>query len=134
MDEIEIAGNGYNVLPGTYKRSGDMYEGAISGTWKQTDFVGGMLRTIQLERDRGGNGLCVVANSGGMGVEPWPFKTTAVDGTLNTATTVRIPSIIAGNNCYVAIDDELYQSVTLGAGSWGPWTLVYSTPDRKSVV
>ena len=128
MAEIEIAGNGYNVLPGTYKRAGDMYEGAIAGTWKQTDFVGGMLRTIQLERDRAGNGLCVIANSGGMGVEPWPFKTTAVDGTLATAGTVRQPSIIAGNNCYVAIDRFLYQSVTLGAASWGSWTLVYTAP------
>lgn len=133
MPEILLNGNPYSIMPGSYKRMGDQYDGAASGTWSQTDFFGGMRRPIQLERDRGGNGLCVNAQLGGMGIEPWPFKDTTADATLATAGTVRIPSIIAGNNCYVAINQFLYKSVALNASSWGAWTLVYTTPGADRI-
>ena len=51
--DVELAGAGYMVAPGTYTRTQDGMAEGRTGRVVVRDFFGGQRRAYQLERDRG---------------------------------------------------------------------------------
>lgn len=133
MSDITLDSVAYNVQARTYERSNDHFDGVSSGVWSQSDFIGGQLRAMQLERDRGWGGINVGPALLGQGVEPWPWNTNHTDGNIATASTLRIPSILLGDHVYCAITRYLYKSVSLSAGTWANWTQVYDAGSGNTI-
>lgn len=123
--DITIAGVGYMVVPGSYKRMSDAATQARTERWEQTDFVGGQRRAFALERDRGWDQEGVGPALGGQGVEPWPLFEAYADAALAGKTaslTQRNAQAVAGSRSYVAIGRYLFESVLLTAGAWADVT------------
>lgn len=57
--DVEIAGAGYMLAPGTYRREQDGLPEGRPGRIVVRDFFGGQRRAFQLERDRGWDGAGV---------------------------------------------------------------------------
>jgi transcriptional regulator with XRE-family HTH domain len=57
--DVEIGGAGYMLAPGTYRREQDGLPEGRPGRVVVRDFFGGQRRAVQLERDRGWDGLGV---------------------------------------------------------------------------
>ena len=123
--EVIINGDIYSVMPGTYRKFSNSEDSPPTGVWIQRDFVGGEGRAIQLEQDRGWLGLRVGPSQFGQGVEPWPYRTTFADGNIATATTTRIPNLVAEGYVWMAIGRYLYRSVSIPTTTWAAWTQVY---------
>src|SRR6478736_6034964 len=129
--DVTLDGFGYQILPKGYRKFTDNPEANRPGTWQQRDFVGGTLRGIQLETDRGWYGQSIGPASGGQGVEPWPYRANYTDSAMaalgTVPSTVRIPSLVLDPYAYVAIGRYLYRSVDMSVGTWGNFTKVADT-------
>jgi hypothetical protein len=128
--DIELAGAGYMVLPGTYKRTQDGPAEGRNARVRIADFLGGQGRALQLEKDRGWDAQGIGPALGGQGIEPWPNSTTYTDAmTDQPSTTSRAHSIIApgassGLPCaYVGVGRRLYRSVDITNGTWANFTI-----------
>ncbi|MGH2352288.1 MAG: hypothetical protein ACRDJN_11830 [Chloroflexota bacterium] len=127
--DVEIAGAGYMLLPGGYKRSAEPGLPTKSDRLNLDTFAAGQLveqGTGDSRQGAGGGwgGLTVHAVLGGAGLEPWPNAALEEDANLlaNPSLAVRTPALIAGNNAYFAIGATLYKTVALSAGSWADVT------------
>jgi hypothetical protein len=123
--DVVLAGDGYMVTPGTYRRMSDgVHEGA-PGTIVLRDFVGGQRRAIQLEAERGWDSEGVGSVLFGQGVEPWPYGTSFTDPVIGMPTTSsRTVSMLLDDAIYVGIGRYLYESVSLAATAWSAFTQV----------
>lgn len=65
--DIVIEGAGYMIVPGHYTRSQDGAPEGRTGRISFRDFFGGLRRHLQLERDRGFDGLNAGPVLGGPG-------------------------------------------------------------------
>ena len=136
--DIEIAGAGYMVAPGTYRRGQDGTPEGRTGRVVVRDFFGGQHRALQLERDRGWDGHAVGPAYDGQGVEPWPAWASWTDAALkadgSTVTAAkRVPHLVVGERAYIAVGRYLYKSVTLATGSWANWTRAWDAGAGKSI-
>ena len=123
--DITLAGAGYMLVPGSYRRTSDSLTEPISGTWLQRDFIGGQRRAIQLEQERGWDSEGVGPALFGQGVEPWPYGSSFADATITLPDTNQpVPAMLLGDAIYIGIGRYLYRSVALSAGSWGSFTQV----------
>ena len=59
LTDVEIAGAGYMLAPGSYRRMQEGIAEGRPGRVVQKDFFAGSRRAVQLERDRGYDGLGV---------------------------------------------------------------------------
>ncbi|MGH2533191.1 MAG: hypothetical protein ACRDJW_12905 [Thermomicrobiales bacterium] len=116
--DVELAGAGYMVATGTYRRTQDGMPEGRTGRVVVKDFFGGQRRALQLERDRGWDSEGVGPALFGQGVEPWPFQLSHADSVIATVTTVRAPHLVVGDRAYVAVGRFLYRSVILSASAW----------------
>jgi hypothetical protein len=123
--DIVLAGDGYMVAPGTYRRSADGVNEGSAGRIILRDFVGGQRRAIQLEAERGWDSEGVGPAHFGQGVEPWPYDTSVADPVIGAPSqTVRAHAMLVGDAIYVGIGRFLYRSVPVSAASWSPFTQV----------
>jgi len=118
--DIELAGAGYMIVPGTYRRMSDGEPEGRPGRVVVKDFVGGQRRAVQLEADRGWDAEGCGPVYDGRGVQPWPYVASYTDnGGLTTVTKGnRAPSIIADDRVYVGNGRYLYRSDLLSATTW----------------
>lgn len=119
--DVLINGAGYMIEPGTYERSGDAEPERRSGRWKQTDFIGGMNRALQLEQDTAWIDAGVGPALRGQGVEPWPYILQYGDaGIVNRTVTLgqRAPSTIAGTRAYYGNGRYFYETPPLTNPTW----------------
>jgi hypothetical protein len=131
--DITINGDGYMVVPGSYRRGSDGPPEARPGSLSLVDFVGGQRRALQLERDRGWDAVGVGPALGGQGVEPWPWSEPFTDGAIGTVTTVRAPHLVLDPYAYVAVGRYLYRTVALSASSWSAFTQVADVGAGKTI-
>lgn len=136
--DIELAGAGYMVAPGTYRRAQDGMAEGRTGRVVVRDFFGGQRRALQLERDRSWDAVAVGPVWGGQGVEPWPKRSAWTDAQLRADGTTpnparRIPHLVVGDRGYVGIGRYLYQSVALSATSWGDFARVFDPGGGKRI-
>jgi hypothetical protein len=123
--DIVLAGDGYMVAPGAYRRSADGVNEGGAGRIILRDFVGGQRRAIHLEAERGWDSEGVGPAHFGQGVEPWPYDTGFADPVIGPPSqTVRAHSMLVGDAIYVGIGRFLYRSVTVSAGTWSAFTQV----------
>ncbi len=123
--DIELAGNPYTLIPGSYRRSSDGLPEGRTGRVVINDFVGGQRRALQLERDTSWDGSGVGPAFFGQGVEPWPWSGTHVDSIVQpVSNTQRVHALTVGNHVYLGIGRYLYRSVGLDTTSWGSLTQV----------
>ena len=123
--DVVLAGDGYMLAPGSYRRMSDGVREGTPGRIVLRDFVGGQRRAMQLEADRGWDSEGVGPALGGQGVAPWPFGTTHADANIATpSSTTRAVSALLGDRIYVGIGRYLYRSVAVTAGGWGSLTQV----------
>ncbi len=59
LTDVEIGGAGYMLAPGSYRRMQEGLAEGRPGRVMQRDFFAGSRRAVQLERDRGFDGLGV---------------------------------------------------------------------------
>ncbi len=118
--DIELAGAGYMIVPGTYRRMSDGEPEGRPGRVVVRDFVGGQRRAVQLEEDRGWDAEGCGPVYDGKGVQPWPYVTSYTDnGGLSTVrASTRAPGIIADDRVYVGNTRYLYRSDVLSASAW----------------
>lgn len=126
--DIVLAGAGYMLAPGSYRRAADgPAEGRINRIAIR-DFFGGQHRALQLERDKHWDSESIGPAYFGQGVEPWPVSTGKLDSGLNPdgpfSVSQRAPSIIVRAYCYVANGRYLYKGPTLTNPSWPGFTKV----------
>lgn len=134
VGDIELAGNPYMLVPGAYRRMADGPPEGRTGRIVISDFVGGQRRALQLERDVSWDAAGVGPAFFGQGIEPWPFATTHVDGTLRPVSSVqRAHSIVVGDHAYIGVGRYLYRTVSLSAGSWGDMTEVADLGDGRTI-
>jgi hypothetical protein len=123
--DVVLAGDGYMVAPGTYRRMSDGVSEGGPGRIVLRDFVGGQRRAIQLEAERGWDSEGVGSVLFGQGVEPWPFGTSFADPVIGVPTvTTRIVAMLLGDAIYVGIGRFLYRSVALSASGWSAFAQV----------
>jgi hypothetical protein len=123
--DVVLAGDGYMVAPGSYRRMSDGVAESTPGRIVLRDFVGGQRRAIQLEAERGWDSEGVGSALFGQGVEPWPFGTSFADPVIGVPTTTsRIPAMLIGDAIFAGIGRFLYRSVALSAGAWSALTQV----------
>ena len=119
--DVELAGAGYMLAPGSYKR---MQDGAAPGgragaparRLTVEDFAGGQRQAL----GKGGwDAAGVGAAYGGQGVEPWGNELVHVDAMLDQPAIDRQAfSLVVGNACYVGVGRRLYRSVPVTDGTW----------------
>ena len=123
--DVVLAGDGYMLAPGSYRRMSDGVREGTPGRVVLRDFVGGQRRAIQLEADRGWDSEGVGPAFGGQGVAPWPFGTTHADGAIAApSATTRAVSALLGDRIYLGVGRYLYRSVAVSAGSWASFAQV----------
>ena len=123
--DIVLAGDGYMLVPGTYRRMTDGAAEGTPGVIVQRDFVGGQRRAIHLENERGWDSEGVGPVLFGQGVEPWPFNASYADASIAAPTTTQpIPAMLLGDAIYIGIGRFLYQSVSLSASIWSDFMQV----------
>ena len=123
--DIVLGGDGYMLLPGSYRRLSDGSAENTPGTIVLRDFVGGQRRAIQLEPERGWDSEGVGPVLFGQGVEPWPYGTNHPDGVIGIpSSTTRIPSQLFGGMIYIGIGRYLYRSVPVTSPTWADFTQV----------
>jgi hypothetical protein len=129
--DIVLNGDGYMLVPGKgregYTRSQDGMDEGRTGRISQTDFFGGLGRALQLERDRGWDGLSVGPALGGQAVTPWGHNAaTAWAPSGATADPAwPYPFLQIGDHVFVGYGQYLFRTVSLSASSWSPPTMVY---------
>src|SRR3954447_22715085 len=112
--DIVLAGDGYILVPGTYRRMTDGAAEGAPGVIVQRDFIGGQRRAIQLEAERGWDSEGVGPVLFGQGVEPWPYASAYTDATLATPlSTQPIPAMLLGDAIYVGVGRYLFRSAAL---------------------
>ena len=131
--DLELAGAGYMVAPGAYRRIPDPAtssgQAGKAGRINLDNFTGGLGQAIapttQPEAPgRGWGGVAVRSVLGGQGVEPWGSDTVYADTMVDQpAVTVPAQSLIVGDTCYVAVGRRLYASVALTNGTWANLTV-----------
>jgi hypothetical protein len=122
--DIVLAGDGYMVVPGTYRRMTDGTAEGAPGSIVQRDFIGGQRRAIQLEAERGWDSEGVGPVLFGQGVEPWPFASAYTDATIATPlSTQPVPAMLLGDTIYVGIGRYLFRSVPVSSPTWSDFTL-----------
>lgn len=126
--DIELAGAGYMVVPGSYRRAQDGLPEGRTGRIVARDFFGGQHRAFQLERDRGWDAPGVGPAYGGQGVEPWPASTGFIDSVLPAASNERRPSLVAEDFLFTAHGSTLYRSVAVTNPTWGSFTALTTMP------
>ena len=110
--DVVLGGDGYMVVPGSYRRQTDGVSESTPGRIVLRDFIGGQRRAIQLEAERGWDSEGVGSVLFGQGIEPWPFNTSFTDGVIGAPTTgTRTVSMLLGDAIYVGIGRFLYRSV-----------------------
>jgi hypothetical protein len=125
ITDVVLAGDGYMVAPGSYRRMSDGVAERTPGRIILRDFVGGQRRAIQLEAERGWDSEGVGPALFGQGVEPWPFGTSFTDPVIGVPTTTsRIPAMLIGDAIFAGLGRFLYRSVALSAGAWSAFTQV----------
>jgi hypothetical protein len=125
ITDVVLAGDGYMVAPGSYRRMSDGVAERTPGRIILRDFVGGQRRAIQLEAERGWDSEGVGPALFGQGVEPWPFGTSFTDPVIGVPTTTsRIPAMLLGDAIFAGLGRFLYRSVALSAGAWSAFTQV----------
>jgi hypothetical protein len=125
ITDVVLAGDGYMVAPGSYRRMSDGVAERTPGRIILRDFVGGQRRAIQLEAERGWDSEGVGPALFGQGVEPWPFGTSFTDPVIGVpTTTTRIPAMLIGDAIFAGLGRFLYRSVALSAGAWSAFTQV----------
>jgi hypothetical protein len=117
--DIELAGAGYMVLPGSYRRAQDGLPEGRTGRIVARDFFGGQHRAYQLERDRGWDAAGTGPAYGGQGIEPWPSSVAFIDGVLPPASDQPRPSLVAAGFLFTAAGSTLYRSVAATDPMWG---------------
>lgn len=123
--DVVLAGDGYMVAPGTYRRMSDGVTEGGPGRIVLRDFVGGQRRAIQLETERGWDSEGVGQALFGQGVEPWPYGTNFADPVIGVPTvTTRTVAMLLGDAIYIGIGRFLYCSVALSASTWSAFTQV----------
>ena len=123
--DVVLAGDGYMVAPGTYRRMSDGVAEGTPGRIVLRDFVGGQRRAIQLEAERGWDSEGVGPVLFGQGVEPWPHGTSFADPVIGVPTvTTRTVAMLLGDAIYIGIGRFLYRSVALSASGWSAFAQV----------
>jgi hypothetical protein len=115
--DVVIAGQGYMIAPGTYRRLSEGLAQGRSHRLVMRDFFGGQHRALQLERDRGWDALTVHSCYGGQGVEPWPLSNTVIEAGLSPEASFRLgapcPHLVIGTasstRAYVSVNGKLYR-------------------------
>lgn len=118
--DIVLDGVGYTLVPEKYIRAQDGAAEGRTGRVTLGDFFGGMRRHMQLERDRGWDGVRAGPAYGGQGVMPWGYR--AAGGTLHSSVPVptidkRVPSVICRGITYLALGQYVVRLAAPGA-SW----------------
>jgi len=110
-----------------YTRSQDGIDEGRTGRIAQTDFFGGLNRALQLERDRGWDGLKVGPAHGGQGIAPWPNSALvgAEAGTPNSSNLFPFPTAVVRDTVYIGIGQYVYQTVATNDPTWAAPTRVY---------
>lgn len=134
--DIELAGAGYMIAPGSYRRTHDAPHrpaAAAGGRVAIRDFAGGQRQALfplaasspaARGGGRGWDAVGVGPAYDGQGVEPWGNEAAYVDALSDQPTVDRQAfSVIVRNRCYVAIGRRLYQSVALTDGAWASFTV-----------
>ena len=118
--DITLDAAGYMLAPGAYQRSQDGMPEGRTGRIVMQDFFGGQHRALQLERDRGWDGIGTGPALDGQGIVPWPHITSAslaVDSEIPSSTTP-IPSTIVNEYIFFGIGAKLYRTTSLTSSSW----------------
>jgi hypothetical protein len=135
--DIVLNGAGYMLVPagtagpgGTYERAQDGMAEGRTGRVGLRDFFGGLRRPIQLERDRGYDGVMTGPALMGQGVIPWAKRAGGLllaspSGVPLPSSGTRIPRCFVNNAVYFARGRYLYRTVVLSATAWAAETLVY---------
>ena len=131
--DVVLAGDGYMVAPGTYRRMSDGVAEGTPGRIVLRDFVGGQRRAIQLEAERGWDSEGVGPVLFGQGVEPWPHGTSFADPVIGVPTvTTRTVAMLLGDAIYIGIGRFLYRSVALSASGWSAFAQVADLGPARS--
>jgi hypothetical protein len=134
--DVVLAGAGYMVAPGTYKRGQDGVAEGRTGRVGIRDFFGGNHRAFQLERDRAGwDSLGVGPAFGGQGLEPWPYKETHTQdaASLSADKGRETPSVLIGTFGYIGWGRHILRTPSFGAGAWDDFTLLHSFGSQEVV-
>lgn len=110
-----------------YVRSQDGIDEGRTARVMQTDFFGGLGRALQLENDRGWDGLMVGPAHGGQGIRPWPSSASASLDPASPLADVawEYPSALIGEYVYYGVGQYLYRTVTTTTTAWTAPTMVY---------
>ena len=130
--DMVIDGAGYMLVPGHYTRTQDGAPEGRTGRISFRDFFGGQRRHLQLERDRGFDGLNVGPVLGRQGVQPWGRH--VAGGSLTSAVLpsadVPIPSAVCRGRLYFALGTKIFECAAPGSA----WTAPIAKIDTGSAV
>jgi len=127
LTDVEIAGAGYMLAPGSYRRMQEGIAEGRPGRVVQKDFFAGSRRAVQLERDRGYDGLGVGPAFQGQGVEPWPGLATFTEASMASlpSASVRASSATANGAVYIGVGRYLYRTPPIAGVAWSQLTQVF---------
>lgn len=116
LGDVQLGSADYMVEPGSYRRGNDGTPEGRPGRWVQNDFVAGMGRDLQLERELAFSGETVGPVMGGQGVEPWPLRTIYRDSAMRTVSSSRkARTQRVGSKVFLGYDRYIYELPAAGA-------------------
>lgn len=130
--DIVIDGAGYVLVPGHYTRAQDGAPEGRTGRISFRDFFGGQRRHLQLERDRGFDGLNVRPIMGGQGVQPWGRREAggSLASAVLTSADVPIPAAVCRSRLYFGLGTKVFECAAPGSA----WTTPIAKFDTGSTV
>ncbi len=118
--DISLDNAGYMLAPGVYQRTQDGMAEGRTGRIVMRDFFGGQHRALQLERDRGWDGIGTGPALDGQGVVPWPLiaSTSLATGGPTPLASTPVPTATVNEYVFFAIGGKLYRTTQLIATTW----------------
>lgn len=134
--DVTIAGVGYALAPGGYKREQAGSSRRLVGRVAVDRFGAGQLAAYQRDGEGvasggGWRGVGVGPALGGQAVEPFPHVETHTQTFIAAtipSTTRRVASVVTNSRCFVAIGQRVFHSVALASPTWADLTVTLTLP------